>query len=213
MGNPNETAMFLPRPFPSGLTPDWKKYIIQGSTPNDTRLNFGFDQKARIPKANMVKYSLPSFSVPNTGAFDEDVDIPFLRIVTPKFPIWVEKVKICLHQETTYGCVKVNIWDYGSSESNIPTNIVAVKDPGGKTVAGVDNIPVTIESDETLISNALAAEDLYMVQYSQECFITPFDYTIAANSILRFGIQYAEGNAYGLKVFLIGWMLECDKVG
>jgi len=207
MANPNETAMYLPRPYPTALTPEWKKYIIQASTPNDTRLDFSMDQKSLIPRTNLTSYAFPSYPRPNTGNFDKDIDLEFMRIESPAFPIWVEKVKVCLHQETTYGCVKLNVWDFADDEDDIPTNLVGVDGGEPSTV----NIPLTIFPDHKLISNALATPDLYMVETNQTTYIDPFDYTIQPNSILRFAIQYAEGNAYGLKVFIIGWMLECDK--
>jgi len=478
MGNPHDTVMFLPRPFPDGLTRHWKKFIIQASMPNDTRIEFSTDQKSLIPRSDLDTYEFTSYPKPNTGVFDNDIDLAFMRIVSPKFPIWVEKIKVCLHQQTTYGCVKVNVWDFGDSEDNIPVNLVglgtsafatAYRDtyqvpnlddiswtgnlqqppyeiliftmvdethgayynflseggdatrkaqfqadlaafenrvdelnefgirvrliplhpenqqshahspcPDGhkpwiahpdfqgnpskiyardgwrsgnrdcvedgnvigrppslselqiiynEVVDGSDdppyaalivdasgsmypadmqpgldsfsdwldaridnyhkdytagerwlqyattylnslndndlkaivqadledelkdevykerwkplspdcyngcsatvttsrgdvivdnitpideNIPLTVETYQTLVSNALADPDLYMVETEQECFIDPLDYIIQPNSILRFGVQYAEGNAYGLKIFLIGWMLECD---
>jgi len=208
MGNPNDTAMYLPRPYPTALTAEWKKYIIQGSTPNDTRLDFDMNQKSRIPRANMTSYAFASYPKPNTGSLDENTDLAFMRITSPKFPMWIEKIKICLHQETTYGCIKVNLWDFGDDESNVPVNLLGLNISTPTT----QHIPLTIFSDEKLVSNALATPDLYMVDTVQECTYDPFEYTIAADSILRFGVQYAEGNGYGLKVFLIGWMLECDTV-
>jgi len=210
MGNPNETAMYLPRPYPTALTPDWRKYIIHGATPNDTRLDFSMDQKSLIPRTDLTTYDLPSYPKPNTGTLDENADLAFMQLITPKFPIWVEKIKICLHQETTYGCVKVNVWDFGDEKTNIPVNLVGVTDPSG--VAADDNIPLTIFPENKLVSNALADPDLYMVETGQTCFYDPFGYTIQPSSVLRFGVQYAEGNAYGLKIFLIGWMLECDVI-
>ena len=72
--------------------------------------------------------------------------------------------------------------------------------------------PLTIGEGCSLISNALEEEDQYMKATSQKTLLPTFDenLTIQPNSILRFGIQYAEGNAYGLKVFIIGWATECD---
>jgi len=206
MSNPNETAMYLPRPYPTALTPQWKKYIIQGATPNDTRLDFNMDQKSLIPRSDVDSYAFTAYPRPNTGIHDHDIDLEFMTLVSPKFPIWIEKIKLCLHQHTTYGCVKVNVWDFGDAITNIPTNLVGVN-------CGEDadeNIPLTIYENNKLISNALADPDLYMIESGQTTYLDPFDYTIAANSILRYGIQYAEGNAYGLKIFIIGWMLECD---
>lgn len=181
---------------------------MQGSTPNDTRLDFDMNQKSRIPRANTTSYDFTSYPKPNSGDLDEQTDLAFMRLVSPNFPIWLEKIKICLHQQTTYGCVKVNVWDFGTDESNIPTNLTGLN----IVTPATQHIPVTIFNNQKLISNALATPDLYMVETNQECTYDPFEYTIVANSILRFGIQYAEGNAYGLKVFLIGWMLECDTV-
>ena len=208
MSNPNTSAMFLPSPYPTALTPEWKKYIIQGATPNDTRLDFSLDQKSLIPRADITSYNFTAYPMPNSGAYDHDIDLEFMTIVSPKFPIWVEKIKVCLHQATTYGCIKINVWDFGSALTNTPTNLVGIDESEDAD----ENIPLTIFEDDKLVSNVLADPDLYMVDTLQTSHIDPFEYTIAANSILRFGIQYAEGNAYGLKIFIVGWMLECDTV-
>lgn len=206
MGNPNSTAMYLPRPYPSALTPDWRKYIIQAATPNDTRLDFSPKQKALLSRLDSNSYDFPSYDKPNVGSLDENVDIAFMQCVTPNFPIWVEKIKVCLHQPSTYGCLKLNVWDFGDDESNVPTNLVGLNEGQLST----ENIPLTVNPQTSLISNVLSDPDLYMVSSGQISTYDAFDYTIAANSILRFGMQYAEGDAYGLKVFLIGWVMECD---
>jgi hypothetical protein len=468
MQNPNETVTYTPRPYPSTLTSDWKKYIIQAATPNDTRLDFSMSQKALIPRVDLTSYEFPVYNKPNTNGLT-DVDLAFMQIKSPNFPIWVEKIKVCLHQYTTYGCLKLNVWDFGNSANNIPVNLVGLNPPsfnqyynndlnvkvedisygpnsgppydiviftitdesedtyysetpaldasrkaifeddladykakvdslatlgvrtiivplhpphiptppndpkefisrpdfegddtyiysegtwetpmqdgtpidrpptyndlieiyetvtggvhpsyvlltvdnsssmvpadiepaltpfknylnanvtnysylepatedwlrigrtyldtlnettlenevkakilseipnelydarwkplppsceascsitfeteerGEVTVSGVkaitENIPTTIFPNYKLISNVHSLTDLYMTETEQVCKFTPFDYVIQANSILRFALQYAEGNAYGLKVFIVGWGLECDKVG
>jgi hypothetical protein len=84
------------------------------------------DQKSLIPHPDMTSYEFPAYPKPNTGNLDENVDLAFMRIMSPSFPIWVEKVKVCLHQHMTYGCVKINVWDFGSDEGNIPVNIVGL---------------------------------------------------------------------------------------
>jgi len=202
--NPNVTAQYVN--IPSSLTSDWKKYVIQGATPNDTKLDFTQDQRGQVPRADLSTYDWAVWDKPNTDSLDYQTDLVFCQIKTPAFPLWVEKIKICLHQATTYGCVKVNVWDFGDSLSNDPTNLINVTAGQPST----KNCPVTLIENESLVSNALADTDLYMINSDQQCDLDPFDYTIAANSILRMGIQYAESNAYGLKVFLTGWTLECD---
>jgi hypothetical protein len=213
MDNPNPTAMYLPRPYPSALTPEWKKFIIQAATPNDTRLDFSQKQKALIPRIYSNVYGVPSYPKPNTttstGTLDENTDIAFMQCVTPNFPIWVEKIKVCLHQPATYGCVKLNVWDFGDSEENVPVNLVGINEGQSSN----ENIPLTLNPSTELVSNVLADPDLYMVESEQLSIYDPFGYTIDENSILRFGIQYAEGDAYGLKVFLIGWVMECEGSG
>ena len=204
--HPNTTVHTLPKPLPDELTSEWRKVIFQAATPNDTRLNFSMEQKTRIPRIDLDTYTFPVFPKPNTNSMDHQADIVFGQWTTPSYDIWLEKIKICLHQETTYGCIKINTWDFGSSLENVPTNLIGIEagEPSNQ------NSPLTIENNYKLISNALDSTDDYMVATVQTPKLSPFSYTIAGNSILRFGLQYAEGNAYGLKVFLIGWTLECD---
>lgn len=202
--NPNITAQYVN--IPPELTDNWRKYILQGATPNDTKLDFTQDQKAKIPRGDLKTYDWTVYPNPQTEGLDHETDLVFYQMKTPAFDLWVEKVKICLHQPTTYGCIKVNVWDFGDSLTNDPVNIINVDVEQPATL----NCPVTVVENEKLVSNCLSATDLYMVNSGQQCERQPFDYTIAANSIIRMGIQYAESNAYGLKVFVIGWALECD---
>ena len=203
--NPNITAQYVN--IPSSLTDNWRKYILQGATPNDTKLDFTQDQKALVPRADYNTYDWAVYPDPHTGALDHETDLVFYQLKSPAFPLWVEKIKMCVHQPSTYGCVKVNVWDFGTSFDNTPTNICEVEVSQASNL----NCPVSILSDEKLISNVLSTTDLYMVNTGQVSKLDPFDYTIAANSIIRMGIQHAEGNGYGLKVFVVGWSLECDK--
>jgi len=204
--NPNLTAHYVN--IPSDLSTSWKKYIIHGATPNDTKLDLTVEQKNLIPRGDLVSYDWTVYPKPNTPGVTYESDLVFLQTKSPSFDIRVEKIKMCLHQASTYGCVKVNVWDFGNDLSNDPINIcnVNVGQPSEK------NCPVSIIVGESLVSNALDSTDLYMVNTSQTCSISPFDYTISANSYIRMGIQYAEGNAYGLKVFIVGWSLECTVV-
>lgn len=213
----NTTVHTLPNPFPTNLTNNWKKFIIQASTSNDVRLDFDFNQKKLIPQVDKDTYTFPSFPKPYSsksggGNFTEDTDICFARFKSPEFNLWLEKIKICLHQPTTYGCVKVNVWNFGPSGS-VATNLTELECSQSSDV----NIPVTIGANQKLISNVIDDTDLYMVSSSQIPKLRPFvtndaDNIIEGNSLLRFGIQYAEGNAYGLKIFLVCWALECDLV-
>lgn len=203
--NPNVTAQYVD--IPESLNGSWKKYILQGATPNDTKLDLTQTQKALIPRADLKTYDWAVYPNPYTENLTYESDLVFYQMKTPAFPIWVEKVKLCLHQPTTYGCVKVNVWDFGNSLDNSPTNIINVNVGQPSSL----NCPVSIIANEKLVSNALSDTDLYMVNSNQECTYSPFEYTISANSIIRMGIQWAEGNAYGLKVFVIGWVLECDQ--
>jgi len=202
--NPNITAQYVN--IPSTLTDNWRKHILQGATPNDTKLDFTQTQRGLVPRGDLKTYDWPVFPRPNTGTLDHETDLVFFQMTSPAVPLWVEKIKICLHQASTYGCIKVNVWDFGNSLSNSPTNIcdIDVSQPSDQ------NCPVTLVAEEKLISNVLSNTDLYMVNSGQQSVLEPFDYTIAASSIIRMGIQYAESNAYGLKVFLVGWSLECD---
>ncbi len=202
--NPNITAQYVN--IPDSLNDNWRKYILQGQTPNDTKLDFTQEQKAKIPRTDISTYDWPVYPNPHTDGLGYETDLVFYQIQSPNFDLWVEKVKICLHQPSTYGCVKINVWDYGTSLENTPINIINVSAGQPNT----KNCPVTVVAEEKLVSNALSATDLYMVNSGQQCVHEPFDHTIQANSIIRMGIQYAEGNAYGLKVFVIGWSLECD---
>ena len=202
--NPNITAQYVN--IPEDLTPEWKKYILQGATPNETKLDFTQDQRALIPRADFQTYDWAVYPNPHTSGLGYESDLVFYQMKTPSFPIRVEKVKLCLHQPSTYGCIKVNVWDFGDNVSNSPTNIINVNTNQPATL----NCPLTITAENALVSNALSPTDIYMVNSGQECVLAPFDYTIEANSIIRMGIQYAEGNCYGLKVFVIGWVLECD---
>jgi len=202
--NPNLTAQYVN--IPESLTDNWRKYILQGAVPNEVKLDLNLDQKSLIPRADFNTYDWPVYANPNTEGLDHTSDIVFYQLKSPSFDLWVEKIKICLHQPSTYGCIKVNVWDFGDSLTNTPTNIceVNVNQPSGV------NCPVTLVANEKLISNTLSSTDIYMVNSGQQSVLNPFDYTISANSIIRMGIQYAEGNAYGLKVFVVGWSLECD---
>jgi hypothetical protein len=210
--NPNNTVHYLPQPFPATLNENWRKYIIQANTTNDIRLNFTTAQKLLIPRVDMDTYILPSYPKPYTTlygkAYQEATDICFGRIVSPDFPIWLEKIKVCVHAKATYGCVKINVWDFGTSITATPRNLVEINRGQASNI----NIPLTVYAGDNLISNVLDSTDLYMVKTTQVAYISPFGETIASNSLVRFGIQYAEGDAYGVKVFLIGWVLECDKV-
>lgn len=207
--NPHSTAHY-PIP-PEGLNENWKKYIIQASTANDIRLTFSEKQKLLIPKADNTSYSHPAYTKPYHKykgiSYLENTDICFSRMVSPDFDLWLEKIKICLHSKSTYGCVKVNVWNFGSSYTSMPINLTGII--GGEP--DYMNVPVSIGSEQNLISNVLDSTDEYMVLSNQVPKISPFLNTISANSLLRFGIQYAEGNGYGLKIFLICWALECDR--
>lgn len=215
--NPNQTVHYLPQPYPTNLTSDWHKYIIQAATANDIRLNFTVEQKAMIPKVDIDTYAFPSYPKPYTTKdlieYKENIDLCFGRFRSPDFPLWLEKIKVCLHQKSTYGCVKINVWNFGTVSESVPQNLAGLEYGQPSSI----NIPLTIFAQNNLISNAIDNTDLYMVSTFQNPSLRPFvtdgnDNIIAANSLLRFGIQYAEGNAYGLKVFLICWALKCDKV-
>ena len=116
MPNPNTSVHYLPDPLPANLTKQWKKYIIQAATPNDTKLSFSLEQKNLIPKVDMTSYDFPSYPKPNTTkdsiTYSSSTDICFYKTMSPEFNLWVEKVKICLHQPATYGCIKVNVWNF-----------------------------------------------------------------------------------------------------
>jgi hypothetical protein len=228
----------------------WRKYLIQAATPNDTKLNFSLLQKYRIPKARfdlVPGRRIPAWPKPNgrnliTSAYeDRGVDIKFCKMVTPNFPIWVEKVKICLHKHCTYGCIKVNVWVYPSCEDDgdlncpqsneVPVNLVGLD--YGQGVSSNANFPVNITPFNALISNVLNngdsdRNDLYMKGTDQRTFVKPMMWNgakpswmsygdqrcmIPPKSIMEFGIQYAESDGYGLKVFIVGWALECNNVG
>lgn len=216
MANPNATVQYLPNPLPANLTSDWRKFVIHAATPNDTRLEFDQLQRSRVPEYTASTGSIPfsSYPYPNTNGLGYEADISFLSIQSPGFPLWVEKVKVCLHKEATYGCLKVNVFDYGDSLSNVPVNYAGLS----HGQAATQNIPVTMFTNNKLISNVLSETDTYMDSTSQVPTFSPFttsgigDNIIQANSHLRFGVQYADGNAYGLKVFLVCWALACDKV-
>lgn len=202
--NPNVTAQYVN--IPNTLTGNWRKYILQGSTPNDTKLDFSQEQRGIIPRGDLSTYDWPVYPNPQTEGLEYETDLVFFEMKSPSFDLWVEKIKVCLHQASTYGCVKINVWDFGDSLLNNPINIVNV-DVGQTSDL---NCPLTIVAEEKLVSNALSRTDLYMVNTGQICVTEPFDYTISANSIIRMGIQYANGNGYGLKAFIVGWGLECD---
>lgn len=208
MINPNSTVHY-PTPPPS-LNENWRKYIIQAATANDIKLNFSLQQKAILPRGDLKSYTYPAYPKPyatiNTKTYTEDIDFCFGRFLSPGFPLWVEKIKVCLHQAATYGCIKINVWDFGPA-TQTPINLVGLT---GDDVSY--NIPLTVSAENKLISNALDNTDLYMVESEQVTNLSPFSYTIAANSLLRFGVQYAESNCFGLKVFLVCWALECDMV-
>ena len=215
--NPNTTVHYLPDPLPTNLNENWRKYIIQASTANDIRLNFSDAQKLLIPQVDMDTYNYPSYAKPYTsytgGTYPEETDLCFGRFRSPDFDLWLEKVKICVHSPATYGCIKLNVWNFGTDETSIPTNLIGIEDGEDSNI----NIPFTLYHDYSLVSNILDDTDDYMVATNQEAKLKPFtttsvDNTIEANSLLRFGVQYAEGDAYGVKVFLICWVLECDKV-
>jgi len=202
--NPNITAHYVN--VAGNVTDNFRKYIIHGSTPNDTKLDFTQEQRALIPRVDMSTYDWPVYPAPNCENTTYETDLVFFQIRSPAFDLKVEKIKICLHQPSTYGCIKVNVWDFQDGCDTKPINICNVNVGQDDTL----NCPVTLIAEEKLISNALDNTDIYMINSNQECTFQPFDYTIAANSLLRMGIQYAEGNAYGLKVFIVGWALECN---
>jgi hypothetical protein len=215
MANPNSTVHYLPKPFPTDLTNNWRKYIIQASTPNDTRLDFNQEQKTFIPKADPFTYEFSSFPKPystvNGITYNENIDICFSRFKSPNFSLWLEKVKVCVHQAATYGCLKLNMWDFGPNSVPTPRNLIEIE----RSQPNELNIPVTISSNTSLISNVIDHTDLYMVKTNQNPKLRPFvtngqNNIILPNSLLRFGLQHASSNAYGLKVFLICWALECD---
>jgi hypothetical protein len=245
-----ELGCDLPNLYMNDGCLQWRKYLIQAATPNDTKLNFSLKQRYLVPKARfdlIPSQNIPAYPKPNgrnlfTNAYeDRDTDIKFCKTVTPNFPIWVEKVKICLHQHCTFGCIKVNVWVYptctGEGElvckesSSIPVNLVGLD--YGQGVASDANFPVTIIPYNKLISNALNTgdtekNDLYMEGTDQTTFVRPMQWNgakpswmdygddrliIPPKSIIEFGIQYAESDAYGLKVFIVGWALECEDVG
>jgi hypothetical protein len=215
--NPNTSVHYLPDPLPTNLNENWRKYIIQAATANDIRLNFTDTQKLLIPKVDMDSYSFPSYPKPYTsyesGTYTENTDLCFGRFRSPDFNLWIEKIKVCLHTKASYGCVKINVWDFGTDDSSVPVNLVGIEDNEDVNV----NIPLTLYYNNSLISNAIDDTDDYMTVTEQTPKLRPFttdtdDNIILANSLLRFGVQYAEGDAYGLKIFLVCWVLECDKV-
>lgn len=230
--------------------PQWRKYIIQGATPNDTKLDFSLEQRLKIPKSrtNIIPgrtihaYPKPFGNDLITNVpLGKNTDFSFCRIVTPNFPIWLEKIKICLHQHCTFGCVKVNVWLYPPCSDNedmsciqdkvTPFNLIGLD--YGQGVNSIYNFPVNIIPNNKLISNALNTgdtdrNDIYMEGTDQTTFTRPMYWNenkpswitindddriiIPPKSIIEYGIQYAESDAYGLKIFLVGWALECDLI-
>lgn len=213
MSNPNITVHYLPDPFPVTLDATWRKYIIQANTANDIRLNFSPAQKLLIPKVNLDDYDFPAYPKPYATVdgytYGEDVDLCFGRFTSPNFTLWLEKIKVCVHAKATYGCVKINVWDFGTNFTSTPRNLAGVSCGEPSNL----NIPLTVFYDNDLVSNVIDDTDLYMVKTNQVPILRPLgtENYITANSLLRFGIQYAEGDAYGVKVFLVCWALECDK--
>ncbi len=211
MSNPNPTVHY-PNPLPGGLNSNWRKYILQAATANDIRLDFSPAQKLLIPQVDMRNYDFPAYPKPNSTVddvtYEEDTDLCFGRFNSPNFPLWLEKIKVCIHAKATYGCIKLNVWDFGNQYSSVPRNLAGISCGEPNDI----NIPLTIFYNHDLVSNVIDDTDLYMVETNQIPILRPFDVSIASNSLLRFGIQYAEGDAYGIKVFLVCWTLECDKV-
>lgn len=210
MGHPNQTVIVPTNFSENGITEQTKKFILHAATPNNIPISFSVKQKRLISRVDLNSYVNPVYPKPNTVvnsvAYGENTDIAFYKMVSPNFPIIVEKIKICLHQPTNYGCIKINVWDFKDSLINIPTNLIDIN--SGQTEDYTS--PLTIPENYDLVSNVLEQEDFFMKQTLQIATIKTFGYTIAPNSILRFGIQYAEGNGFGLKIFIIGWVIQCD---
>jgi len=210
--NPNSTAKY---PTPVNITKTWRKFIIQASIANDVILNLTSAQRNKTARVYQSTYEFPSFDKPNTNGYTTNTDLDFSSVISPQFELFVEKVKVCLHKEATYGCVKINVWNYGnigSIEGVVPTNIVGVEGGEPSNI----NVPLSIYAGNKLISNALDNTDDYMSLVGEETKINPYDISgayIAPTSLLKFGIQYADSNAYGLKVFLVCWANVCDFVG
>jgi len=211
MAHPNSTVITPTGFLDAGITTETKKFIIQSATSNDIKLSLSVLQKRLLSRINRDDYSVPVFPKPNSivglTTYGANTDIAFQRIVSPNFPLIIEKIKICIHKATTFGCIKLNLWDYGLDESVIPTNLLEIE---SDLDDGNYSTPLTISPGYNLVSNVLESEDTYMQATSQVAKEVSLGYTIQPNSILRFGIQYAEGNAYGLKIFIIGWTLQCD---
>ena len=197
----------------SGITIDTKKVILQASTPNDIKLDFDVIQKKIVSKARLTPSGFDVYPKPNTTidgeVFGKDTDIAFSIIRSPNFSIIVEKIKVCLHQPSTFGCFRINVWDFKKNEENIPENLVGV-DAGEEEKYTSSLI---INENTKLISNALEAQDSYMSSTNQTPKVKSLSYTIEPDSIIKFGIQFAQSNAYGLTVFIVGWALECDVNG
>lgn len=184
-------------PSRTDIDKTYRKYIIQASTPNDTQLFLSQDQIRKLSSRSRIGDAW-GFYKPLQGGYGEDTDIRFAELVTPNFDIVVEKIKICLHSKITSGCVMVNVWDKIDTD---PTNLLALT-----TSTESHNITFTLSQDNYLISNALDIDE----NPSQSTIVTPYSYTIAANSRMRLGIQYANSDSYGLKVFIIGWANGCQ---
>lgn len=211
--NPNETAKY-PTVTPSTISKTWRKFIIQASTPNDMILNLTAEQRNKIARIYQNTYDFPSFDKPNTNGYTNNTDLTFSSVISPQFDVYVEKVKVCLHKEATYGCVKLNVWNYGNvgtSEGVVPTNLVGIE---GSEPSNI-NVPLSIYAGNKLISNALNDDDEYMKLIEENTKLNPLELGtyVAPVSLLRFGIQYADSNAYGLKVFLVCWANVCDFLG
>jgi len=218
MSNPNSSVKY-PTTTPPNITTDFRKVVIESSTPNDTRINFDLNQKSLVSKIVPMRYNdpsypynFPAYNKPNTDTYPND--IIFSKMITPDFDIVVEKIKVCIHSPTTYGCVKLNVWDFGDSLENVPVNLIGMEEGEGSE----ENVPLTIFPDVSLISNALDPLDDYFNMESNDSVeiinqtpkLSPFNYIINAKSILSLGVQYAEGNAYGIKVYIVGWALQSD---
>ena len=208
MSNPNITPKY-PTEKPDIVNGSFRKVVIEASTPNDTRLNFTSEQKSAVSKIVPLNfndpnypYNFPVYNIPNATENTYPNDIVFSKLISPNFHIIVEKIKICLHSPSTYGCIKLNLWNFGDSIENIPVNLLGTD----VDETPYENAPVTILDNVDLISNAIDSNDNYFNNVSiQVPKLSPFEHSINPNSILSFGIQHAEGNAYGLKVYLVGW--------
>lgn len=181
------------------ITQDHRQVILQFTVPVDIKMNLSLKQNLQIPKhAYIYGEDTDDYSIqwpkPYTMKYT-DVDILLDKIITPNHNIIIDKIKIGLHQPAKIGCFKLNLWDMTD-----PENIVNLL--GCKPEVENMNLPFTVESGHKLIKNALE---------SNKTVLSPLEYTLVPNSRLRLGLQSAESDAYGLKVFIIGWSTIQEK--